>query len=90
MKIFANIFQGKLFLNQQLVLYHTNTLSRSVNLMPDTIEAIATGQEIKQFYFGSKPFDKSTEKEMCELMTDFHFSIEHYVNAELLAKFQHK
>lgn len=59
-------------------------------MTPDTTEAIETGKEIKQFYFGSKPFDKSTEKEMSQLMTDFHFSIEHYVNAELLAKFQHK
>lgn len=59
-------------------------------MRPDTVEAIATGKDIKHFYFGSKPFDNATEKEMSELMTDFHFSIEHYINAELLAKFQHK
>lgn len=63
---------------------------RSLNMEPDTPEAIETGKEINEFYFGKKVFDKSTEKEMSELMTDFHFAIEHYINAELLAKYQHK
>lgn len=59
-------------------------------MKPDTNDSIETGKEIKHFYFGSKPFDNTTEEEMSQLMTDFHFSIEHYIHAELLAQFQHK
>ncbi|XP_063709566.1 juvenile hormone esterase-like [Culicoides brevitarsis] len=60
----------------------------SLNVLPDSKEAVATGKTIKEFYFGSKALDNSTEKEICEFMTDFHFSFLHYMHAELMAKHQ--
>lgn len=60
-----------------------------MNLTPDSFAAIQAGKDIKNFYFGDKKFDESTYKEMCQLMTDFHFAVGHYMNAELLAKYQH-
>ena len=58
----------------------------SLNVDPNSEEALKVGKEIKYFYFGEMQIDNNTIKQFVEFMTDFHFTIPQTMSNEIHAR----
>lgn len=88
--MWLNTFQGNVLNARAKNLSKINHgyTSRSVNLTPDSYISTTIGKEIKRVYFENETFGENNKDRMCDFLSDFHFNIEHYMTAELIAKYQ--
>jgi acetylcholinesterase len=79
------------FRHKQLPNYNSDFVKLvpiSLNIDPNSEEAIAVGKRIKEFYFQDKPIDSSTLPQFITFMTDFHFTIPQTITYELHSMYQ--
>ncbi|CAD7078429.1 unnamed protein product [Hermetia illucens] len=65
-------------------------IPRSVDLDPNDPLCLVVADEMRKFYFNGEKVTMKKVKELCNLMTDYHFGIGIHAAAEIHARYQHK